>query len=53
MPVTDKKCSKFQKVAAENHKACLEKSVFMNSWTSSGMTDECSAVDTFHDSPFR
>ena len=32
--------SEFQTDDAENWKACLEKSVPMNGWTSSGMADE-------------
>ena len=33
--------SKFQTVGAEDRKARLEKSVLMNGWSSSGMTEEC------------
>jgi len=33
--------SEFQRDGAENRKARLEKSVLMNGWTSSGMSDEC------------
>ena len=45
--------SEFQTVGAEDWKAParLEKSVFMNGWSSSGMADErnCSSADTFRD----
>ena len=40
--ITDENCcgSEFLTDGAENWKACLENSVLMNSWSSSGMADE-------------
>jgi len=45
--------SEFQIDGAEDRKACLQKSVLMNSWSSSGTAEECkksSAAGTFCDS---